>query len=372
MVEAVGPGTSLADRKRRAGQRLLLGFGGEAVDGDLRRLIDAVVPAGFLVFGRNLVELDQSRDLCRDLASRVDPHDPALIALDQEGGRVRALKLGASWPAARVVGAASAVDPTLPEQLGRAIGHELRAVGFNFDLAPVADVDSNPANPVIGDRSYGSDPKRVAAAVVGMVRGLQSAGVIACAKHFPGHGDTAVDSHHELPVVERDAPELRRTELPPFAAAIGAGVGAVMAGHVVYPEWDETWPATLSPAVVPRVLRGELGFGGLVLSDDLKMKAVTPRWSPHELVLGATAATVDLLLVGDVPELQLELFEALVRAQEDDPGFEDATIRAVRRIEAARERFLIDPPPAPAGDVVGSIEHRMLAALVEHLGEDGR
>jgi beta-N-acetylhexosaminidase len=202
----------------------------------------------------------------------------------------------------------------------------------------------------------------VAKHVAAFVAGLQGEGVVACAKHFPGHGDTATDSHRELPVVERPEPELRRTELPPFAAAVRAGVGAVMAAHVVFPEWDEDRPASLSDRVVPRVLRGDLGFGGVVISDDVKMRAVWPRWSPEELVRGATFATVDLVLVGDLLPLQLEVFEALVRAQEEDAAFEKATIRAVERVDALRDRFLanraVSIPAAPG-------EHQRLADEIE-------
>jgi beta-N-acetylhexosaminidase len=362
-VEAVGESTSLADRKRRAGQRLLLGFRGTAVDGDLRRIAAELRPAGFFATKGNGGESAEVRELTAELRSLIDPTTPALIAVDQEGGRVQAVRDPTRWPAMRIVGRAADEDPGLPERIGRAIGAELRHVGFDLDLAPVADVDSNPANPVIGDRSLGSDPQRVARAVAGLIRGLQSTGVMACAKHFPGHGDTATDSHRELPIVERPRPELERTELPPFRAAIEAGVATIMTAHVLFPEWDENLPATLSPRVVPRVLRKELGYNGVVLSDDLEMRALQ-RWSLAEQVRGVTDATVDLVLVGD-PLLQPAIWEELVRQQEEDPAFERAVIASVGRVRALRERFLVDRAPAPRFD---PMEHRVLVELVEARG----
>ena len=267
-VEATGEATTLADHKVRAGQRLVIGFELPHVTDDLRKLVRELRPAGFVLFARNVVEPAQVRELNRELASLVDPRHPALLCVDQEGGRVQRVRDPATvWPPMKAVGRAR----DLTGSLAGALGTELRAMGFNLDFAPVADVDSNPANPVIGDRSFGERPEEVARHVAAFVRGLQASGVIACAKHFPGHGDTAVDSHLALPVVEREEPDLRRTELPPVRAAVEAGVGTVMSSHVVYPTWDEDLPATLSPRVIPRLLREELGYDGVVFSDDLEI-----------------------------------------------------------------------------------------------------
>jgi len=366
-VTAVGGQTSLADRKRRAGQRMLLGLPGPSVTEDVRRLVAEVRPAGFVLFSRNVVEPAQVLELNRELGSLVDPSAPAFLAVDHEGGREqRILEPATRWPSMRVVGRA----PESAAAVAGAMARELRAMGFNVNLAPVADVDTNPNNPVIGDRAFGSDPRAVARHAASFTTGLQREGVIACAKHFPGHGDTDLDSHETLPRVEREERDLREVELVPFRAAVQAGVGSVMTAHVVYDAWDEERPATLSPRIVPRLLRGELGFEGVVFSDDLVMKAVHDRWSPAELVRHALSATVDVLLCSEDAEFQVRLFQELVYAQEEDVASDAGFRNAISRVEALRLRFLAGCPPAPGLEVVGAAEHRQLAAEVAARGEE--
>jgi beta-N-acetylhexosaminidase len=374
-VTAMGEQTSLADRKRAAGQQLILGFEHPHVDDDTRKIIAALQPAGFILFARNVVEPAQVRELNRELASLVDPASPALLSVDQEGGRVQRIREPATpWPPMRTVGQAEVHTA----EVATAIATELRAMGFNLNFAPVADVDSNPANPVIGDRAFGRDPAEVARHVRAFVTAHQAAGVIACAKHFPGHGDTHLDSHHALPSVDVDLPELLRRELVPFAAAVQAGVGTLMSAHVIFPALDEDWPATLSPRVIPQLLRAApgatpregrgLGFSGVLFSDDMEMKAVHGRWPVDELARRGVAATIDLFLCCRAPTLQLEMFEALVRAQEADAGHAARVRESARRVRALRERFLRDAPPAPSLDALGSLEHRVLAESVRRRG----
>jgi len=359
-VTAVGEMTSLGDRKRRAGQRLVIGFHGQAVDDELRKLIREIRPAGFVLFARNVAEPAQVRELNRELVSLCDPHNPPLIAVDQEGGRVQRIKAPATvWPPMRVVGRAK----NLTADVSRAMALELRAMGFNLNFAPVADVDSNPKNPVIGDRSFGNRASEVAAHVVAFTKAHQAVGVVACAKHFPGHGDTHTDSHHDLPIVEREVPQLREVELVPFRAAVQAGVGSVMTSHVVYPAWDEDWPATLSARIVPKILRKEWGYDGVVFSDDLEMKAVHGRWTPEQQVERATLAGVDLLLVCHEAPLQEAIFRELVYAQEREAKFEKATITSVARVDALRDRFFRDAP-VPDLAAVGAQAHLDLAMRV--------
>ncbi|MFT5455493.1 MAG: beta-N-acetylhexosaminidase [Myxococcota bacterium] len=355
---AVGDQTSLADRKRRAGQRLIVGLSGHAVDDDLRALVREVRPAGFILFARNVVEPAQVHELNRELASLVDPHDPAFLSIDQEGGRVQRVREPATrWPSAREVGGAAG----LTVEVSRAMALELRAMGFNLNFAPCADVDSNPANPVIGDRSFGSDPARVAEHVVQHLRAHQEAGVIACVKHFPGHGDTSVDSHLDLPVVDKELPDLLDCELRPFAAAVAAGVGSVMTAHVVFPALDEEHPATLSAKVTRHLLRERFGFDGVVFSDDMDMKAVAGRWPVADQVRLATEASVDMFLCCNDVQTQYATFHALVRDQEASATADRAARDAVDRVCAMRVRFLQPRPPLPLADV-GSLDHRMLAA----------
>ncbi len=364
-VLASGDQTTLADRKRRAGQRLIIGLAGPDVDDNLRALVREIQPAGFVLFARNVAEPEQVRELNRELASLVDPASPAILAVDQEGGRVQRVRHPATvWPAMRDVGRAQ--DHTA--EVSAAMAHELRAMGFNLNFAPVADVDSNPQNPVIGDRSFGSDAGEVSRHVVAFIEAHQAAGVVACAKHFPGHGDTAVDSHFDLPMVEKEDPDLRHVELAPFVQAVRAGVGSVMSSHVVYPAWDEEWPATLSARIIPGLLRGELGYEGVVFSDDMEMKAVHGRWGVDVQVERATRAGVDVLLACKEPELQYAFFRTMVLAQERDNGHDQAAIDAVRRVDDLRKRFFLQPPPSPALDVVGDLSHKILAAMVRDRG----
>jgi beta-N-acetylhexosaminidase len=364
-VSAIGSTTTLALRKRRAGQRLILGIPGPHVDDDTRKLVRELRPAGFCLFARNVEEPAQVRELNRELASLGDPEFPALLTVDQEGGRVQRVRAPATvWPAMRAVGRAG----DLTESIARAMALELRALGFNLDFAPVCDVDSNPKNPVIGDRSFGSDPAAVSRHVAAFVRGLQGEGIIACAKHFPGHGDTAQDSHLHLPKIERDEPELRRTELPPFRAAIEAGVGTVMSAHVIFAAWDEELPATLSPRILPRLLRKELGFDGVVFSDDLEMKAVHGRYTIEEQVRYLDGAGIDVLLACNERKLQHDLYEELVRTQELERRHDDAADDAIKRLTRLRERFLLTVRAPVDLSVLARPEHQALAETARTRG----
>lgn len=363
--KAVGATTTLADRKRRAGQRLVVGFHGVDAPDSLRALCAEVQPAGFILFARNVEEPAQVRELNRQLSSLVPAEIPALLTVDQEGGRVQRIK-ATEWPRARWVG--NVDDPVQTRDLARSMGEELRALGFHVDWAPVADVDSNPRNPVIGDRAFSDRPDAVARHVVAFLAGLEQAGVAGCVKHFPGHGETTVDSHLDLPVVEKEPPALDACELVPFRAAVGAGAPLVMTAHVRFPAWDEDLPATMSRRVVDGVLRQRLGFPGVVVSDDLEMKAVRGRF-PLELQLDlASRATVDLFLCCSEVELQWEAFEILVRLQEQDKAHHDIAVDAFDRLSALRRRLLLAPPPMPPLSVVGSIAHRDLALGLQARG----
>ena len=244
---AIGEMTSLALRTRRAGQRLLVGFDGTSPAPEFVRFVREAAPAGFILFARNVEEPAQVRELNRELAALLPASLPPLLSVDQEGGRVQRVK-ATRWPTLRALGNIDHLPTTA--RFARALADEVRALGFNLNFAPCADVDSNPKNPVIGDRSFGPDPGQVVRHVAAFVEAAQARGLVCCAKHFPGHGDTSVDSHLDLPTVERDRPEIERTELPPFAAAVQAGVGMVMTSHVVFPAYDESVPATMSEPIL--------------------------------------------------------------------------------------------------------------------------
>jgi beta-N-acetylhexosaminidase len=258
----------------------------------LRRLEGGL--GGVCLFGDNIVDVEQTSRLTRQL--RAAGGEP-VVATDEEGGDVTRLEMvtGSSYPGNAALGHLD--DEGLTESVAAAMGALMAQTGVTLDLAPCVDVNSNPGNPVIGVRSFGDDASLVARHGAAFVRGLHSAGVAACAKHFPGHGDTAVDSHLDLPVVGHPLDVVRSRELVPFRAVIDAGVDAVMTSHVVVSALDDT-PATLSRPVLVDLLRGDLGFTGAIVTDALDMKGVSGRRSIGDAAVLALAAGADLLCLG--------------------------------------------------------------------------
>jgi beta-N-acetylhexosaminidase len=268
------------------------GFEGLGVPEWLRRgLADGL--GGVVLFARNVLDPEQLAELTASLRAE---RPELLIAVDEEGGDVTRLEAarGSSFPGNLALGAVDDIE--LTRRVAAAIGGELASAGVNLDLAPVADVIVDPANPIVGVRSFGSDPQLVARHVAAFVEGLQSDGVAACAKHFPGHGETAADSHLELPIAEADRETLLARALPPFAAAVEAAVRAVMTAHVLYPALDPE-PATVSSGLIA-LLRSELGFAGLVMTDALEMRAISGTVGLEEGAVRALAAGADALCLG--------------------------------------------------------------------------
>lgn len=313
------------------GQLLCVGFPGtRPPDALLDRVREGRI-GGVVLFARNLETPAQARELVASLHAASPAGLPLLVAVDQEGGRVQRLRRPwTEWPPMRRV--AERDEPAATAEVAAALARELRELGIGLDFAPVVDVDTNPANPVIGDRSFGRTPEQVSRHARAFIEALQAGGVAACAKHFPGHGDTAQDSHHELPRLEHDLARLRAVELPPFRAAIEAGVASVMTAHVLLPRLDAEFPATLSPAALA-LLRDELGYDGVVFSDDLEMRAVADRFPIRERVLGALRAGVDALLVCSDMALWYEALRALEAAP---PALLEAPLR---RVAALKARF---------------------------------
>jgi beta-N-acetylhexosaminidase len=265
----------------------------------------------------------------------------ALVGVDQEGGRVARLpKPLLEVPPMRAV--ASWGDVAFAERIAAAVGRELAALGFTIDFAPVLDVNTCPSNPVIGDRAFGDDPETCARFGVAWIRGLQSAGLLACGKHFPGHGDTTKDSHHDLPVVTQPLDRLEAVELAPFRAAAAAGVASMMTAHVVYTALDARLPATLS-ATACTTLRDSAGFDGMLVSDDLEMQAIAARWGIEDAAVQAVAAGCDALLVCWTDEKQERAVDALVREAERSPAFRARCDAALARVREARRRIAAKP-----------------------------
>jgi beta-N-acetylhexosaminidase len=319
------------DRAAQPGQLLFAGFEGRTLPADLARLVAAGRVGGVVLFARNVESPEQVARLVADLHAQAPPGAPLCVGIDQEGGRVQRLRAPwTEWPPMRRLGERG--SPEDGEAVARALGRELADLRIDLDFAPVADVDTNPANPVIGDRSFSRDPEAVARFAVAFARGLQAEGVAACAKHFPGHGDTSVDSHLDLPRIDHDRARLVRVELAPFRALAAAGVASMMTAHVLLPCLDAALPATLSPHALA-LLREEIGYDGLVFSDDLEMRAVADRWRPPEIARAALAAGVDALLVCSRADARDEVLAALEAAP-------SALLRdALRRMAAFKQRW---------------------------------
>lgn len=358
---------------RKAGQRVMIGFEGHAASDDLKRLLRDYGAGGVVLFARNVDAPEQVADLVREMQSvaRDAGHDlPLLVAVDQEGGRVARLRSPwTTWPALRAVGRAGSEE--LARRMGEALAAELVACGIRCDFAPVVDVDTNPRNPVIGDRSLGEDPDLVGRLGAAMVKGLQAGGVIASAKHFPGHGDTDVDSHLALPAVDHSRSRLEDVELRPFRACIEAGVASIMTAHVVVRELDARLPATLSAEVIARLLREGMGYDGVVFSDDMEMRAVADRWPARSAAVLAARAGCDAVLFCKDPHAQVDAIEGLVEAAERDEIPWKEMDSACLRLRHLKERFLLpyrEPEPSAARLAAGVGE---AWALSRELAERG-
>ncbi len=352
----------MTDLERAAARLLTLGFPGKALDGETARLLELGV-GGVVLFSRNVEAPAQVAELTATLKRRASA--PLVVAVDQEGGSVARLRAGFTrLPPFRALGDAG--DAELAREVGRLVGSELRAVGIDWNFAPVLDVDTNPENPVIGARALGSDPERVGSIAVAFAAGMLDAGVAPCGKHFPGHGDTRQDSHHELPRLPHSLARLDAVELVPFARAIAAGMPALMAAHVVFEALDTTCPASMSPRVIGTLLRGRLGFSGLVVTDDLEMKAIADHFALEDVAVRALGAGVDVLLVCHTPELARRAIDAIVRAVKSGALGEEILQRAERRVASFAERFARPPAARAELELVGSSAH---AALVARLCE---
>ncbi len=273
-----------------------------------------------------------------------DARPDAVVAVDEEGGDVTRLHVTDGSPVLGPAALGAADDLDLTRDAGRLVGAELAAVGIDLDLAPVADVNSNPDNPVIGSRSFGADPDRAAAHVAAWVTGLQEAGVAGCAKHFPGHGDTSQDSHLALPTVDIDLELLVHRELVPFAAAVDAGVAAVMTSHLVVPALDPDLPATLSAAVLG-VLRDRLGFTGVIVSDALDMAGASRGRGIPEAAVLSLAAGADLLCLGADKDVALvrDVQAAIVDAVSSGRLAESRLAEAADRVGTLRRQPSVAP-----------------------------
>jgi beta-N-acetylhexosaminidase len=346
-------------------EKFLVGFEGASLPSELRDLL-AQGLAGVAIFPRNFRTPDGLRSLCEEIRRAAERS--ALVAIDQEGGRKFSLpEPFTQWPSASELGALD--DPALVERVARAMARELLAVGCNLDFAPMLDLHLQPMSPVTSGRSFGSAPERVARLGEAFLRGLAAEGVLGCAKHFPGHGDTHVDPHEDLPVFYGSMSRLEKTELVPFVRAIAASVPIIMTAHILLPLIDTDHPASLSRTAIHRLLRERLHYEGAILADDLGMGAIRKRHLPAKAAIETFRAGSDLALLCHEWSLVRPTIEAVVRALEKDELDRAELEQSHARIEHLRT-LANDAPSAPPLDIVGCAEHRDLAREIRDRAHD--
>ena len=323
---------------------------------------------GAILFNRNFESVDGARDLVSVLSTLPSPF-PLVIGVDQEGGRVQRLRAPfPEYPPMRAVG--SLDKKTVVHRMATVMGKALRALGFHWNYAPVVDVDTNPDNPIIGDRSFSEDPSVVARLGAAFVDGLQSVGIAGCGKHFPGHGDTFLDSHLELPRLQHDLDRLRQTELVPFVSVVRAGVASVMSAHVVFEALDPDVPATLSPKVMSGLLRDEVRFHGLLVTDDLEMKAISDHYGIAQAAVAAVIAGCDQLLICTDVDAQAEAHGALVAAVQEGRLSRERLNEAADRVARFKAEYVVGqdgPLQGPLERILPTSEHRDLLEQLDSL-----
>ncbi len=351
--------------REKVGQLFMVGFSGTTVSKDLAGFMGEYKPGGVILFSRNLRSPDQIVRLTNHLQKLAGPQ-PLFISIDQEGGRVSRLPPAFTiFPPCAVLGRCDSSELTYAA--ASATATELRAVGINMNMAPVLDVDTNPENPIIGDRAFSNSATLVSAQGLATMAGLQDNKVIACGKHFPGHGDTSVDSHKALPTVTLSADRLREIEIRPFRHAIENGLASIMTAHVLYTSLDDRRPATLSPYIVGDLLRGELEFQGLIITDDLEMQAIVGQYSIEEAAVEAFKAGADILLLCKDRGKITAAMEGLCKAVKEGQISEARLEASLRRIALIKQRFLLPSLPVEARtakEVVGNKTHKSLLASI--------
>lgn len=355
---------------------MVFGFNGLKVTPEIKTLIEEYHLGSIILFGRNIGTPKEVLALTNELqqiAKDAGHERPLLICTDQENGAVRRLGEGATvFPGAMLLGATH--DAENARKVGEASGSELKSLGINWNLSPVLDVNNNAENPVIGVRSFGENPDNVTEMGRSLMQGMQAAGLMTTLKHFPGHGDTHVDSHLDLPRIEHGIERLEEIELKPFKECIEAGADTVMTAHIVFPaiEKREGVPATLSKAVVTGLLRKKLGFEGVVTTDCMEMNAVADTFGTPQGAVEALNAGVDLVMVSHTYPTQRDTLERVIEAAEAGEITEEVLDAALERVANLKDRYLswddLSLENAKVPESVGSVEHKELAKRVYEQG----
>lgn len=358
------------DLKGQVGQLFMVGIKGRTCDREVQEMVSSYGIGGIILFERNLGSLDDIVALTNSI-QRHSPNIPLLIAVDQEGGRVSRLKAPfTQFPPPAFLGRCFQETHSVSHayRYGEVIARELRAVGITMNLAPVLDINTNPKNPVIGDRALGTDPVTVSELGLAVTAGLQDNGVLACGKHFPGHGDTNEDSHAVLPRLAHDIERLTQIEMRPFVHAFRNGLSCLMTAHVLYTSLDAHRPATLSEKIITHILRRALGYSSLIMSDDLEMKAVEEQVPVEEAAVEALRIGVDILLICHSREKQVKAWEAVMKSVESGKLPREHLMQAVGRVKNIKAYFLKNTKPSDArtaGKIVGCREHMEAARAVQ-------
>ncbi len=325
----------------KIGQLLIAGFKGKSLDGQVKALIQKYHVGGLILFKRNIANSTQLLDLMNGLkAANGKNKIPLFLAIDEEGGKIsRMPEELMNTPACRVIGEKN--DKDFAFGIGSAIGNKIKSFGFNLNFAPVLDIDSNPDNPIIGERSFGPDEKIVSEMGIQAMKGFQSQNIISVVKHFPGHGDTLVDSHIGLPTVDKDTDSLMEFELVPFKEAIKQNADGIMVAHILYNRIDSKYPATLSEKIITNLLREDLNYDGVIITDDMTMGAILENYDIGEAAVQSIKAGSDILVVCHGYDNEIKVFNSLKTAVENGDITEERIDQSLMRILSLKKKYAI-------------------------------
>lgn len=335
-----GNEVSLSDLslEEKVGQMIFAGIKGKVMTNETEKIISTHQVGGIILFKDNLKKADQSVTLLNAIKQENSNNKvPLFLGIDEEGGRISRLLELTKLPTNEEIGFRN--DASFSYGIGKLLGKQLSAFGFNLDFAPVLDINSNPENPIIGDRSFGKDAEQVSELGIKTMEGIQSEQVIPVIKHFPGHGDTAVDSHKELPIIQKSLKDLQGLELIPFKKAINHGTEVVMTGHILLPKIDPTYPASLSEKVITGVLRKQLGFEGIIITDDMTMKAIVNTFEIGEAAVSAVKAGNDIVLVAHDYANVVKVKDAILQAVKTGEISEKRIDESVNRILSIKKKY---------------------------------
>ncbi|MEH7121228.1 beta-N-acetylhexosaminidase [Neobacillus vireti] len=326
----------------KIGQMIIAGISGTKMDTQTKNLITKYKVGGMIFYKENLVDPEQTVQLLNEIKTE-NVHNvlPLFLSVDQEGGRITRLPGGLfNFPTNKEIGVIN--NSQFSYKVGRILGKELNEFGFNLNFAPVLDVNSNPKNPIIGDRSFGDNPDVVSKLGIQTMKGIQSQKIVATIKHFPGHGDTSVDSHLELPIVYKNLTELKKLELIPFERAIDSGADVVMVAHILLPKLDDIYPASMSKVIITNLLRKQLDFSGVVITDDMTMKAVTDHFKMGAAAVDSIHAGSDIILVAHDYNKIVEAITSIKVAVQKGEISEQRINDSVRRIIMLKKKYGIN------------------------------